>query len=239
MCCNIKYVFIFFNCLFLASGVALIIIGVRSHTTYSEIGVFASSGLSQTAVLLISVGVFITLISFLGFFGAFVDNSSMLATFICILVVIIGLEIITGIALYIFRSKTAPLKMNSAINNKARAVISEYNLKNRHIIDNIQEKFHCCGADGQADWLSSPGWGKTDAVPDSCCVVMTEACGQDISPSNIHKKGCIWAVKLFLLKNLVWVAAVCIALGVLQVLDVLFGMCLCLDIKRRSYEDLG
>ncbi|XP_045924836.1 CD63 antigen-like isoform X2 [Micropterus dolomieu] len=209
--CSIKCWFIFFNTLFLASGVALISIGALQYSTYSQMGTFAGSSLSKIAIVLIA--------------------------FICILIVIIILEILTGAAFYIFRSRTALLQMNSAINAKARGVIYDYSLENRHSINRIQEKFGCCGADSYTDWSRSVGWENHKAVPDSCCVVKTEGCGQDTS--KVHTKGCIWAIKLFLLKNLVWVGAVCIALGVTEVFGVLVGVCLCLKIKHKSYETLS
>ncbi|XP_041819278.1 CD63 antigen-like [Chelmon rostratus] len=235
--CSIKCMFIFFNTVFLASGVALIIIGALQYTTYSQIGTFAGSGLSKIAIVLIAVGVTIALVSLLGHVGAFLNNSSMVSCFICILIVIIIMEVLTGAAFYIFRSRTALLQMNSGINSKAREVIYEYKPENRHAINRIQEKFRCCGADGSADWSKSVGWENHNAVPDSCCVVKSEGCGQ--KKEEVHTKGCIWAMKHFLLKNLVWVGAVCIALGVTEVLGVLVGVCLCLDIKRKSYENLS
>ncbi|XP_070846048.1 CD63 antigen-like [Chaetodon trifascialis] len=235
--CSIKCVFIFFNAIFLASGVALITIGALQYTTYSQMGTFAGSGLSKIAVALIAVGVTIALVSILGHVGAFFDSSSMLGCFICILIVIILMEVLTGAAFYIFRSRTAVLQMNSGINSKARGVISEYRPEDRHAINRIQEKFRCCGADGSSDWSSSVGWENHDAVPDSCCVVKSEGCGQ--SKQGVHTQGCIWAIKRFLLKNLLWVGAVCIALGVTEVFGVLVGVCLCLDIKRKSYENLS
>ncbi|XP_040885097.1 CD63 antigen-like isoform X1 [Toxotes jaculatrix] len=235
--CSIKCWFIFFNMLFLASGVALIIIGALQYSTYSQMGTFAGSGLSKIAIVLIAVGVTIALISILGHIGAFINNSSMVACFICILIVIILLEILTGAAFYILRSRTALLQMNSGINTKAREVISDYSPENRHAINRIQEKFSCCGADSYIDWSRSVGWENHDAVPDSCCVVKSEGCGQD--KTKVHTKGCIWAIKLFLLKNLVWVGAVCIALGITEVFGVLVGVCLCLDIKRKNYQNLS
>nr|XP_046233026.1 CD63 antigen-like [Scatophagus argus] len=235
--CSLKCLFIFFNTIFLASGVALITIGVLQYSTYSQIGTFAGSGLSKIAIVLITVGVIIAFVSFLGHAGAFFNNSSMVACFICILIIIILLEILTGAAFYIFRSRTALLQMNSAINTKAHGVINEYRQENRHAINRIQEKFSCCGADSSADWSTSVGWENHDAVPDSCCVVKSDGCGQD--KQKAHTKGCIQAIKLFLLKNLVWVGAVCIALGITEVFGVLVGVCLCLQIKQKNYENLS
>uniref|UniRef100_A0A3P8T797 Tetraspanin n=1 Tax=Amphiprion percula TaxID=161767 RepID=A0A3P8T797_AMPPE len=107
--------------------------------------------------------------------------------FICILIVIIILEILTGAVFYIFRSKV------------------------RHLNPT------CCGADSYTDWSKSVGWENHDAVPDSCCMVKTEGCGQD--------KGCISAIKLFLVKNLLWVGAVCITLGVTEVNNITLQCC--------------
>ncbi|XP_035763715.1 CD63 antigen-like [Neolamprologus brichardi] len=234
---GIKCCFIFFNTLFLLSGVALITIGVLQYSTYSDIGTFTGSNLSKIAIVLIAVGVIIAFVSLLGHIGAFFNSSSMVACFICILIVIILLEVLTGAAFYIFRSRAALLQMANGVNAKAQEVINDYSPERRHAIDKIQEKFKCCGADSYADWSQSAGWEKHDAVPDSCCVVKSEGCGQD--KEKAHKKGCLWAISFFLLKNLVWVGAVCIALGVTEVFGVLVGVCLCLDIKRKNYENIS
>ncbi|XP_007558426.1 CD63 antigen-like [Poecilia latipinna] len=234
--CSIKCWFVFFNGIFLASGVALITIGALQYSTYSQIGTFAGSGLSKIAIVLIAVGAVIALVSILGHCGAFLNNSTMVSCFICILIIIILLEIFTGAAFYIFRSRTALLQMNSGINTQARAAVYEYSPKNRHAINRIQEKFSCCGADTYTDWSRSVGWGNHEAVPDSCCPEKREGCGHD--KDKAHKKGCISAIKLFLLKNLVWVGGVCIALGITEVFGVIVGVCLCLNIKRKNYENV-
>ncbi|XP_073345212.1 CD151 antigen-like [Pagrus major] len=237
LCCSIKCLFIFFNALFLASGVALITIGALQYTTYIQIGTFAGGSLSKIAIVLIVVGVIITLVSLMGHLGAFLNSSSMVSWFICILIVIILFEVATGAVFYVFRSRTAVLQMNSAINAKARGVIKDYSPERRHAINRIQEKFKCCGADGSNDWSDSVGWENHEAVPDSCCLVKSDGCGQN--KDNIYSKGCISAIKRFLLKNLVWVGAVCIALAVTEVFGVVIGVCLCLDLKRKSYENIS
>ncbi|XP_032429935.1 CD63 antigen-like [Xiphophorus hellerii] len=234
--CSTKCWFVFFNGIFLASGVALITIGALQYSTYLQIGTFAGSSLSKIAVVLIAVGTIITLVSLLGHCGAFLNNSSMVSCFICILIIIVLLEIFTGAAFYIFRSRTALLQMNSGINTQVRTAVYEYSPKDRHAINRIQEKFRCCGADTYTDWSRSVGWGNHEAVPDSCCPEKREGCGHD--KEKAHRKGCISAIKLFLLKNLVWVGGVCIALGITEVFGVVVGVCLCLDIKRKNYENV-
>uniref|UniRef100_A0A3B3W1X5 CD63 antigen-like n=1 Tax=Poecilia latipinna TaxID=48699 RepID=A0A3B3W1X5_9TELE len=195
-----------------ASGVALITIGALQYSTYSQIGTFAGSGLSKIAIVLIAVGAVIALVSILGHCGAFLNNSTMVSCFICILIIIILLEIFTGAAFYIFRSRVRQFKS---------------------FLQEIIFTSNCCGADTYTDWSRSVGWGNHEAVPDSCCPEKREGCGHD--KDKAHKKvcsGCISAIKLFLLKNLVWVGGVCIVFGVIV------GVCLCLNIKRKNYENV-
>ncbi|XP_020568013.1 CD63 antigen-like [Oryzias latipes] len=212
------------------------VIGVLQHSTYSQFGNFTGSSLSKISIVLIVVGVSIVLVSLLGHIGAFMENTSMLGSFICILIVILLLELLTGGAFYILHSRTALLKMNSDINTKTREAIYKYDPENRDPVNRIQEKLSCCGADTYTDWYRSGGWAKQDAVPDSCCVVKKPGCGQQ--KEEINKKGCSMAIKLFLLKNIVWVGAVCIGLGITAVFGVLVGICLCLNIKRKNYQNL-
>lgn len=44
----------------------------------------------------------------------------------------------------------------------------------------------CCGADTYTDWYRSLGWKKHTFVPDSCCTMKHEGCGED--KSKINKK---------------------------------------------------
>ncbi|XP_042363306.1 CD63 antigen-like [Plectropomus leopardus] len=238
-CCSIKCCFVGFNLLFLASGVALIVIGVQQHSTYKQMGAFAGKSLSQISVVLVAVGVTISLVSILGHLGAFFNHYNMMACFICILIIIIILEVLTGAAFYILRKRTLILQVKNAIDydGKARKVIQEYSPEKRHAIDRVQEMFKCCGADGPDDWANSVGWGNQDAVPDSCCVVKGQGCGQD--KDKVHPKGCIRAIKLFLLRSLLWVGAVCIALGITEVFGVVVGAFFCLNIRGKNYENMS
>ncbi|XP_047233652.1 CD63 antigen-like isoform X3 [Girardinichthys multiradiatus] len=239
-CCHAsteEHIKLFFYFHLSVSGVALITIGALQYSTYSQIGTFAGSGMSKIAIVLIAVGVTIALVSLLGHLGAFLNKSSIVASFICILIIIILLEIFTGAAFYILRSRTALLQMNSGINTQARRVVHQYSPKDRHAMNRIQEKFSCCGADSYTDWSRSVGWKNHDAVPDSCCLKKGKGCGHD--KDKAHKKGCISAIKHFLLNNLVWVGSVCIALGITEVFGVLVGVCLCLDIKKKNYENIN
>lgn len=49
-------------------------------------------------------------------------------------------------------------------------------------------QFHCCGAENYTDWLESSGWKRNNSVPDSCCRVEREDCGNNITAGNIYYK---------------------------------------------------
>ncbi|XP_055782093.1 tetraspanin-21-like [Salvelinus fontinalis] len=242
------------------SGIAFIAIGSMSLTTYTEIATFTGSALSRTSMFLIAegivvVGITVSVISFLGCFGARTDSRSLRASvsniqfirptaffalleltpshlvvtrtrikespmslqyleilcnntfsllchlimhFTEILVMILTIEIVAGISLYVLRSKDNQ--------KKARSVISEYSVKNRPVIDDVQDEFHCCGAENYINWFRSKGWGNRSSVPDSCCLVEYDFCGHVISKTTVF--------------------------------GALLGMCLFQDLRRRSYEKM-
>ncbi|KAM9560698.1 CD63 antigen-like [Salvelinus alpinus] len=153
-----------------------------SLTTYTEIATFTGRALSRTSMLLIAegiivVGITVSVISFLGCFGARTDSRSLRAS---ILVMILTMEIVAGISLYVLRSK-----VDEIIKKKARSVISEYSVKNRPVIDDVQDEFHCCGAENYTNWFRSKGWGNRSSVPDSCCLVEYDFCGHVISKTTV------------------------------------------------------
>ncbi|XP_037320042.1 CD63 antigen-like [Pungitius pungitius] len=235
--CSYKCCFIFFNFLFLVSGVALIIIGVKEHSTYLLLGTFAMQSLSKITIVLIAVGVAITLVSLLGHLGAFFNVKTMVSCFVCILIIVIILEVLTGAVFYLVGKRTVLLKLKDSINGKTLNVMHDFTPEKRCALEEIQEKFKCCGTFGPGDWSTTVGWENHEAVPDSCCVVKTEHCGQNMT--NIHSKGCVKNIAVFMMKNLLWVAIVCVVLGISEVFGVLVGVCFRMNMKQKSYENMS
>ncbi|KAK2820467.1 hypothetical protein Q5P01_023426 [Channa striata] len=235
--CSVKCWFIFFVSLFLASGVALITIGSLQYSTYKLMGCFTGESLCKIAIVIIAVGIAIVLVSFMGFIGAFTNNASVVSGFICILIVIILLEVFTGVAFYVFLRKDFLLKLNNDITFKMQNAIHHHSPQDRDAMNRIQNKFSCCGANNFRDWYGHEALGKPQTVPDSCCAVKQKGCGRD--RNNIYEKGCIKAIMGFLLKNLLWVGCVCFTLGIAEILGLFVGVCFCMNLKGKSYENLS
>ncbi|XP_043911177.1 CD63 antigen-like [Protopterus annectens] len=230
----VKFMLVAFNFVFWVSGIALIIIGGVSRNSYLEYQSFTGGGLTSISVMLIVVGVFIAILSFLGCCGAWKENSCMLITFLTILVIILILQIAAGIAFYVLRSK-----IENIIRKQALKGIDKYSPKTREIVDDIQDEFHCCGVDSYTDWFSSHGWGKNGSVPDSCCKVEKETCGStDLSSSNINQNGCLPEIVKLLKKNMVWIGAAAIGLGVVQVIGIIFSSLMIHDVLKKGYTEM-
>ncbi|KAK5850942.1 hypothetical protein PBY51_001776 [Eleginops maclovinus] len=244
-CCSFKCGFIFFNMLFMASGVALLTTGVLQKPTYQELGAFAGNSLAKIAIVLIAVGFIITVVSILGCLGAFFNNYGLVVTYVCCLTVIIILEIITGAVIYSLFMRMKVLNPSSLVNikgpinyiDKVKRTISEYSPEKRAAIDRIQEKFKCCGANGPEDWATSVGWEDHEAAPDSCCEVKGPGCGKE--KGKVRSKGCIKAISLFLMKSLMWVGVFCIVLGISECFGVLIGACFSCNIKQKNYDNMS
>ena len=58
------------------------------------------------------------------------------------------------------------------------------------ILDNIQQKFKCCGVNGPSDWQTNGNF-DNKTVPDSCCKVETSDCGKNYRPNDIFLDGCL------------------------------------------------
>ncbi|KAF3853676.1 hypothetical protein F7725_014364, partial [Dissostichus mawsoni] len=178
-----------------------------AQTHFPRVGRICRENLAKIAIVLIAVGSIITVVSILGCLGAFFNNYNLVVTFLCCLIIIILMEIITGAVVYTFYIKmvlnpSALANIKGSVNymDKLKRVISEYSPEKRAAIDRIQEKFKCCGADGPDDWATSVGWADHEATPDSCCVEKSAGCGKE--KDKARKKGCIQAINLFLGKIL-------------------------------------
>ncbi|XP_033964064.1 CD151 antigen-like isoform X1 [Pseudochaenichthys georgianus] len=242
--CSFKCGFIFFNMVFMASGVALLTIGVLHNPTFQELGEIAGKTLTKIAIVLIAVGSIITVVSILGCLGAFFDNYKLVVSFLCCLIIIILMEIITGAIVYTFYSKmilnpSALANIKGSVNymDKMKMIISEYSPEKRAAIDRIQEKLKCCGADGPDDWATSVGWEDHEATPDSCCVEKGAGCGKEKDKAS--KKGCIKAIYLFLGKRLMAVGVICICLAIAECFGVFIGALFSCKIKQKDYDNMS
>ncbi|XP_076012377.1 tetraspanin-15 [Genypterus blacodes] len=187
------------------------------------------------AIILIVLGSILFVVSFIGVLGTLRDNITLLKVFMYTLTVCLFLELISGIVALYFRDKSMEL-----LNNHIRRGIENYydDLDFRNIMDYVQKKFECCGAQAFQDWevnmyhkcLSHSAL--SCGVPHSCCIVLDPKavvnthCGSNVLNKErlslvdvIYVRGCTDAFFLWLSDNFSIMAAVLLAI----LLPQLFG----------------
>ncbi|XP_054723710.1 tetraspanin-18-like [Uloborus diversus] len=102
----IKYALFLANVIILVGGVSVFAVGVWTLADRSFMERLLGNDLYVTsAAILIATGVVVTVISFLGCFGAIKEVKCMLLTFFIILFMIFIVVLIGGILGYVFRSE--------------------------------------------------------------------------------------------------------------------------------------
>jgi len=250
-----KYLFFAFNFIFFVLGIAVLGVGIYSRVendTWKDL-VVDTNTFFAAANLLIAGGVIVAVLGFLGCCGAVKEVKWMLIIYSVLVILIFILEIVGGAVAYNNR-ETVETKLTEGL---TKAVNTYDGLADNtaakgmsKAMDWFQENVKCCGVNGTADWAGSE-WHKSQAnntkangqkvalVPDSCCKTITAGCGKDItqfSSPAIHQKGCIAAGKTYVKDNLWLVGGVGVGIAVVQLLAIVFAICLICAFRDAEKE---
>nr|XP_014428800.2 tetraspanin-33-like [Pelodiscus sinensis] len=198
--------------------------------------------LADPSLILLTVGILIFGITFVGCTGALRDLPVLLKIFAWILLIILILQIVAAVLGFLFSGRV--LEKATFVMGKA---ISAYrdDLDLQNLIDYIQKKFECCGVHSYKDWSqniyfecrdSNPSLERC-AVPFSCCIrkdkekdkvkssVLNTMCGygtQNLrswqAESLIYTEGCLEKIVGWGQKNLLLVAGLATGLFFLEIL---------------------
>ncbi|XP_056653945.1 CD63 antigen [Monodelphis domestica] len=216
---------------FWACAVGLIAVGVAVQFTLNHTIPIGATAVSVVPVVIIAVGAFLFLVSFLGCCATCKENYCLMTTFAIFLSLIVLVEVAATIAGYIFRDK-----VKSEFEAGFRDQMKEYEKNNAtaQFLDELQEEFNCCGAANYTDWEHIPLTPK-NRVPDSCCVNVTLGCGSGFKPSDINQKGCVESIGNWLKQKALVLAGVALGITFVEILGVIFACCLMKSI-RSGYE---
>jgi len=238
-----KYLFFAFNFIFFVLGIATLGVGIYSRVendSWSDL--IDSSSLFSAANLLIAGGVIVAIIGFLGCCGAIKEVRILLIIYSVVVILIFILEIAGGAYAYTKRDEVEE-KLKEGL---TEAVTSEYGKNDTasegmtKAIDWFQENVKCCGINEPKEWQTS-AWASPNInevkAPDSCCTDISDGCGRDIttySSTKIHQKGCVEAGKTFVKDNLYLVGGVGVGIAVVQLLSIVFAVCLICAFKNAE-----
>lgn len=168
----IQYLMFFFNVLFLLAGGALVAITVWvlvDQASFSSLVVDVPHTLVAVYIIL-GVGCFLVVVSFLGCCGALKKNTCMLGTFFVLLLIIFLAEIVGAVMMFVYSGPIKTEVVNSM--NDFNNGVNETEINDMtQAWNSVQTVAECCGLNGVADWDNKTAvFSEAGAVfPASCC----------------------------------------------------------------------
>ncbi|XP_022082907.1 tetraspanin-1-like [Acanthaster planci] len=222
------------NFAFWLSGIAVLGMGIWvsiDRNTMEFLKVFDYPIFRNLGFAMIAVGGFVTMLGFIGCFGACHESKCLLWTyFVCLLLLFLSEIVCVALAF----SYTEQVKDYVKV-KLGEPVMHGYSKKKTSIVkavDSMQETLMCCGNHNHTDWQGSQ-WYKevvsdkrqNETVPSSCCITTEiyerykQCQNKDMDPNKYrHSQGCFQALYTKFLMYIWFIGGVGIGIAVLQVL---------------------
>jgi len=211
--------------------------------------------IEQAAYIIIALGAFIFIITFLGYCGAIKESRVLLTAYGIFLIIVFALQITLILLSTIYKShaehhskgflKSTLSKYYTIGDNKDAVSLSW---------DMIMAQMSCCGVDGYEDFrtaklfvqqASSEGLGRQ--VPESCCILSGDplllspafpSCISRPDMSNSYlATGCYNKFSIIVNENIDMVIGVVVVVAAIQMLAIIFSFCLCRAVgQERDYH---
>jgi len=211
--------------------------------------------IEQAAYIIVALGAFIFIISFLGYCGAVKENRVLLTAYGIFIIIVFVLQIALTVLCAIYSSKAqhhskgflkTTLSMYYTIGENKDAVSLSWDLVMAHM--------SCCGVEGSGDFrtaklfvqkASAEGLGRQ--VPESCCILTGDPLlltpadpGCITSPSldnSYSETGCYDRFSSMVNQNTEIMIGVVVGLAVIQLLAIIFSFYLCRAVgQERCYN---
>jgi len=204
-----KILLITFNLVFLVSGLAIVILSfTASHpASFDEL----VKGFKSVNHIFLGVGITISIISFIGCCGAWMENKCMLNLFLILLVVILITEGSVGTYAYVKRGT-----IKKSVKDEGMKLLKQNNTASWDVFDNIQKPFKCCGMDGADDYTNNK-----IPVPKSCCEDLKE--NETCKP---YPQGCYGVIEGKINSNLSVVGATAFSIILVEIIGIILSCCL-------------
>lgn len=232
---------VFFNLLFWLAGCTLFGLGIWLLRSKGEVAgdytkISGSINYKSAPILCVVIGAITIVVAFLACCGAIKESQCMLGSYFAFIAIIFALEITALVLTYVYREE-----IEKNLRGDIKQTLNRYRDDNHdsvtRAIDEIQTSFKCCGNDKYSDWFNTR-WGRRHegSVPKSCCRDPSdESCNKHVTKdaTKIYTKGCYNFVRKYLLNNLHVISGFGIWIAVIQIMGMIFGMCLCCQIRHE------
>jgi len=210
--------------------------------------------IEQAAYILVALGAFIFIISFLGYCGAVKESRVLLSAYGVFLIIIIALQIALVILWTLYKSQAEHHSKGFL-----KSTLSKYYTTGDHgnavslSWDLVMAHMNCCGVDGYTDFRtaklfvemsSREGLGRQ--VPESCCTLSGDplllnpthpSCTTRPTQSNSHlSTGCYTKFSHLVRSNLNLVIGAVVIIATTQLLSIIFSFCLCKAVGQERTD---
>uniref|UniRef100_A0A3Q3IF52 Tetraspanin n=1 Tax=Monopterus albus TaxID=43700 RepID=A0A3Q3IF52_MONAL len=197
----LKYTMCVTNFLCFLSGVALLGFGVFMMVNFKVAALFPDLPIFNLNNILLTTGIIITCVSFLGFLGALKENRCLLLMFFVLLFLMMLAELTAACLLLIYDNKVdATVKDNlSASLEKAKGQSSN----STEVINTwnwVQTNLQCCGIMNATDW--------GERVPSSC--------RRPTEPTTYWPQGCLIRVRNWCEEHFLFIGISVIVLCIIE-----------------------
>ena len=229
----VKFSLFFLNVIFWLAAVLILGVGVymmvEKRDAYQSLSDFSF----DPALLFVSLGGFLFIITFMGCIGALRENTCLLCCYASIISLLLVIEITCGVLGFVFREA-----LENRIKEKLQSAIKEYrdDPDLQLVIDTTQTEFECCGVETYTDWqlnvyfnCSAIG-AEACGVPKTCCKSSEEEinsqCGFEVgnmeaheAEKKIHIQGCLTTAVNWFKNNLIAIAITSFGILLLQIIS--------------------
>jgi len=206
------------------------------------------------------IGVLITCGGFCGCCGVVKESQCLLVAFFSVILVVMVAQIAAGAWAFHNRDKLDDI-VRASVKYSVQEEYGQAQMSSRTVtFDTIQKNLKCCGADGPKDWATSR-FNNVDRgnivdiaissmnvfynIPESCCKdeLKENVCEMSRKlnyggPLNnsIHQLGCVDKLIEFIHDNWVPIFGVTAAVILLELLALIFSLCLCCAVRNQHYK---
>ncbi|CAH8493008.1 unnamed protein product [Schistosoma haematobium] len=173
---------VIFNCGAFICGLGLIVVGALGLHSVVNHWKDIEPPLQSLIIFIIVLGCFLFVLGALGMFGACTKNVCLLTTYCILLSILIVAEIATGIFAIVEKPK-----VKKHVTDALREFVKEYS-HDEHVskvLDEVQQKLQCCGADSLKDYVTPPPScykdGQIFEEVDLCFCLICDICGSFLS----------------------------------------------------------
>ncbi|XP_033126274.1 CD151 antigen-like isoform X2 [Anneissia japonica] len=252
-----KIVLFITNLIFWITGIILLGVGIWvtiDKTSLEFLTLFHHPSLKVLAYMLIGIGGFVTILGFLGCFGACHEQKWMIITYFVVVLLLLLAEIVCVILVFAFQSEVEKFVGDQLDDSIQKEYGTEGDEGVTTSVDALQISLECCGKHNYTDWETS-NWSKTNMslsmpFPISCCKtkegaleklinneavepVDREKCYSSQPNEFMYSEGCYDSLYEIFLENLWVIGGIGIGIAVLQ----LFVLVLALSLVRNLKDD--